>query len=265
MTTGTIRQERRADGVVTLWLDNPAMRNALNDAMIDALIASLRDLGRDPSCRAIVLRGVGGIFCAGRELNNLLQLQGADAETIAATYQVLRELNEAVYYCGKPTISVLERYALGAGAALATWSDLAIAAEDTLLGYPEVKVGLPPSQTTVSLIRGVPRKIAMDLLLTARNIRAEEALRIGLVSRVAPKGGIDALLEEMLGELLRASPEALARTKQVVWKVEDADYHSAVATAVDCICTAITTREAREGISAFVEKRQPDWAQARKA
>lgn len=257
--SGNIRLERREDGVAILWFDNPDMRNAMNDAMIDALITHLDELGRDTACRAVVLRGEGGVFCAGRELNNLRALSHADAEDIGVTYQVLRRLNDAVYYSAKPVIAVLEKYALGLGAAIATWSDLAIADAETLIGYPEVRVGLPPSQTTVSLIRSIPRKAAMDLLLTARNIDGVEAHRLGLVSRVAPAGKIDEVLAQMLKELLRGSPEAISRTRQLVWKVEDTDYRSACATAVDSISIGITTREAREGIAAFVEKRRPNW------
>jgi enoyl-CoA hydratase/carnithine racemase len=257
--SGELRVERRADGAVILWIDNPAHRNSLNDAIIGQLIETLGELAADAACRAIVLRGTGGTFCAGRELNDLVALQAQDAETIDAAYRYLRLLHDRLYYCPKPTIVAIERYCLGAGAALAGWADLAIAEEDALIGYPEVRVGLTPSSTTVSLIRAVPRKVAMDLLLTARNISGTEALAMGLVSRVVPKGGLDEELEAMIAALLRAGPMAVTRTKELVWKTEDVDYRSGCATAVDTISVSLTMREAREGVSAFVEKRKPNW------
>ena len=257
--SGSIRLQQREDGVAVLWLNNPAMRNAMSDEMIDALIEHLGMLGRDRTCRAVVMRGEGGLFCSGRELNNLQALSDADAETISATYKTLRRLNEAVYYCARPTIAVLERFALGLGAALSSWADLAIAEADALIGYPEVRVGLPPSQTAVSLIRSIPRKAAMDLLLTARNVTGAEALALGLISRVVAKGAMEAGLEALLTDLLRGSPDAISRTKQMVWKVEDTDSQSAISIAVESITNAITTQEAREGIGAFIEKRRPRW------
>jgi methylglutaconyl-CoA hydratase len=199
------------------------------------------------------------MFCAGRELNDVVALQGADAETVEAAYQAVWALNEALYYLPKPTIVVVERFALGAGAGLLNWADFAIAEEGALIGYPEARIGFPPTLTAVSLIRSIGRKAAMDLLLTARNLTAEEAERIGLVTRVVPRGGAGVALAETLRLLLANSPDAIARTKRLVWKVEDAEYRAACAAAVDSISLAVTTREAREGVAAFVEKRAPRW------
>ena len=257
--SGTIRLDRREDGVAILWIDNPAARNVMDDGMINSVIEHMNALGADRSCRVVVLRGQGGVFCSGRALTNLRALSEATAETVAATYGTLQRLNEAVYYCPRPTVAVLERYALGLGAALSGWCDIALAADDVRIGYPEVRVGLPPAQTTVNLVRSVPRKLAVDLLLTARNITGTEALSLGLVSRTATQEKLDAALEALLAELVLGSPEAMARTKQMIWKSEDVDVRTATLVAVDSISNAITTRDAREGIAAFVEKRRPNW------
>lgn len=259
MSGGQLHVERRDDGVVTLTLDNPEHRNALNDGLIAALTGALRDAAADAACRAVVLRGAGGMFCAGRELNDVVGLQGAGTEAVEAAYGAVWALNEALYYLPKPTVAVVERFALGAGAGLVNWSDIAIAEEGALIGYPETRIGFPPTLTAVSVIRSIGRKAAMDLLLTARNVPAEEAVRVGLVTRVVPRGGAMAAAEETLRLLLANSPDAIARTKRVVWKVEDADYRAGCAAAVDSISVAVTTREAREGVAAFVEKRAPRW------
>ena len=258
--TGTVQEERRADGVVTLRLENAAHRNALNDAMIAALTGALQRLGTDPACRVLVLRGTGGVFCAGREITELQRLQASPPEVVTAAYDRLRVLSEALYYCPKPTVSVLERYALGAGTALASWSDIALAEEGCLLGYPEVKIGLPPTMTTLALIRGVHRKAAVDLLLTARNIDAREAATLGLITRAVPAAALEDEVERTLAALVANSPDAMARTKQMIWKTEDTDHRAGLAVAVDGISIAVGTGEAREGVAAFLGKRKPHWS-----
>ena len=142
---------------------------------------------------------------------------------------------------------------------LGGWADIALAEENCLIGYPEVKLGIPPTQTTIQLIRGVHRKAAVELLLTARNIRAPEAAALGLITRAVPA----ALLEEEVGKVIEAllagSPEAITRTKQMIWKTEDADYRAAIAVGVDVISVAAATATATEGVAAFIEKRSPKW------
>ena len=256
---GKIGIERGERGIVTLRIDNVAHRNALNNDMIAALTAAFRAVAEDRDCRVVVLRGAGGMFCAGREINDIQALQGSNMDVLNAAYARLLELNLAAYYCPKPVVSVLERYALGAGIMLAGWSDIALAEEECLIGYPEVKIGLPPTQTTIQLIRGVHRKAAVELLLTARNIRAPEAARLGLITRAVPAATLQADVDAVVEALLAASPEAVTRTKQMIWKTEDADYRSAITIGVDVISVAAATASAKEGIAAFVEKRKPQW------
>jgi len=257
--SGAVHVERGASGVVTLRLDNPAHRNALNNSMIAALDDAFRSLAKDAACRVIVLRGAGGTFCAGREINDLQKLQAAGMDAINAAYTRLHELNESAYYCPKPVVAVLERYALGAGIMLGGWADIALADEGCLIGYPEVKLGIPPTQTTIQLIRGVHRKAAVELVLTGRNIRAVEAARLGLITRAVPADALELEVATVVGALAEASPEAITRTKQLIWKTEDADYRSAISTGVDVISVAVATESAHEGVAAFVEKRKPRW------
>ena len=256
---GSIQIERDARGVTTLRIDNPAHRNALNNDMIAGLTAAFRGVAEDRGCRVVVLRGAGGIFCAGREINDIQALQDSNMDVLNAAYASLLDLNIAAYYCPKPVLAVLERYALGAGIMLAGWSDIALAEEACLIGYPEVRIGLPPTQTTIQLIRGVHRKAAVELLLTARNIRAPEAAQLGLITRAVPAATLQTEVDSVIEALLAGSPEAITRTKQMIWKTEDADYRSAISCGVDVISVAAATASAREGISAFVEKRRPQW------
>lgn len=258
--SGTIDVERRSDGVHVIRIDNPEHRNAMNNALIEQLIAALRAAGEEPACRAVFLRGRGGIFCAGRELRDLRALAQAPLDEITAAYERLRRLNEALYFCPKPTVAVVEKYAFGLGATMLSWCDIAIAAAGAQIAYPEVHHGITPSPAVMAMLRGLGRKATMDLLLTGRRVGTDEALRIGLVSRVVAPEALEQTLAETATALLRGSPSALQRTKAFVWHSEDAGHRAGMASAVDSISAGLASPEAREGIGAFLDKRQPGWA-----
>jgi len=249
----------RTDSVVTLWIDNPAHRNALNNDLIEALTRHYRQLGSDPACRAIVVRGRGGIFCAGRELRDLRALQDADNATIVQTYEKLKALNEAVWFCARPTVALVQKYAFGAGATLSSWCDIALAENDALFAYPEVHHGFPPSPALMALFLAVGRKKAMDLVLTGRRIDALEADRIGLITRAVASDLLEDELAKLLAGLLRGGPDAIRRTKEFVWHSDEAGHRSAMASAVDSISLGLASPQARQGIAAFFDKRTPNW------
>ncbi len=257
--TGKIELERRDDGVATLWIDNPAHRNALNNSLIDAMTHHFRALAPDASCRVIVVRGRGGIFCAGRELRDLRALQGASNDTIVATYEKLKGLNEAVWFCPKPTVALVEKYAFGAGATLTSWCDIALAEAGALLAYPEAHHGFPPSPALMALFLAVGRKKAMELVLTGRRIDAQEADRIGLITRAVPAESLEKELDALLAGLLRSGPDAIKRTKEFVWHSDESSHRAAMTSAVDSISLGLASPQAREGIAAFFEKRIPKW------
>lgn len=257
--TGEIQVERTAQGVATLSIHNPEHRNALNDALIDSLIQHFTELDNAADCRVVVLRGTGGIFCAGRELRDLKRLQKSSLSEIEAVYERLRRLNEVIYFCRKPTVVVVEKYAFGAGATIVSWCDIAIAEAHSQLAYPEVHHGITPAPAMMALIQGISRKSAMDLVLTGRRVDAVEALQMGLVSRIVSGQALEGAVQETLASLLRGSPEAMRRTKEFVWCCEDAGLRASMASAVQSISVGLTSPEAGEGISAFFEKRQPNW------
>jgi enoyl-CoA hydratase/carnithine racemase len=258
--SGRIDVEVDARGVGFVWIDNPEHRNAMNDALIDALVAGVERLRADEACRAIVLRGRGGLFCAGRELRDLRRLNQSPIDAVEAAYERLKRVNETLYYCPKPTVCVVEKYAFGLGATLVSWCDIAIAEDAAQLAYPEVHHGITPAPAVMALERGIGRKAMMDVLLTGRRIPAVEAVAIGLVGRAVPKDALESALDETLGGLLRASPSALRRTKEFVWHAEDAGHRAAMASAVGSISLGLVSSETRDGIAAFLDKRPPPWA-----
>ena len=254
--TGSIDLQRREDGVCTLWINNPAHRNAMNNTLIDALAERIRALSADTTCRAIILRGTGGIFCAGRELRDLQAIANAGLATITATYHRLRLLNEALLLCPHPTIAAVESYAFGAGITIVSWCDIALAEDDVLVAYPEVHHGIVPSPAIMALFRNVPRKWAMELWLTGRRVGAEEAARIGLFTRSVPKGSLEASVEDVCQGILRGSAEAIARTKEFIVHAEDSGDRAAMLSAVDSISIGLTSPDTLRRINAFFERKR---------
>ncbi|MEQ9122428.1 MAG: enoyl-CoA hydratase/isomerase family protein [Alphaproteobacteria bacterium] len=249
---GRIERERDGRGVETVWLDNQAHRNTLNNELIDAMAAAVREAGADADCRAIVIRGAGGVFCAGRELRDLAALLDADIATIQATYHRLRLLNEALYLCPKPTVAMIEKYAFGAGATLAAWCDIAIAEETAMMAFPEVRHGIVPSPIMMALMRGAPRKAVMDLVLTGRRCSGAEAAELHIVTRAVPKDALAVSVEATIADILKGSGDAIARTKEFIVHAEDASHRAAMLSAVDSISIGLTAPETRRRITAFL-------------
>jgi len=250
--TSAIEVSRDARGVETVTIDNQAHRNTLNNTLIDAMAAAINTAGADPACRAIVIQGAGGIFCAGRELRDLKALLDADIKTVQDTYHRLRLLNEALYLCPRPTIARIEKYAFGAGATLASWCDIAIAEEGALMAYPEVRHGIVPSPIVMALMRGVPRKAALELILTGRRIDCAEAARINLITRAVPKEKLDDAIEDVIRDILKGSPDAIRATKEFIVHSEDTSHRAAMISAVDSISIGLASPETRRRIEAFL-------------
>lgn len=252
--SGRIEVEHGKNGVVTLWIDNPDHRNALNNSLIDALSEQILKASEDSECRAVVLRGRGGIFCAGRELRDLRAIVDADIATIKSTYHRLRLLNEAIYLCPRPTICVIEKYAFGAGATVASWCDISIAETNAKLAFPEVHHGIVPSPALMALIRGVPRKAVMELILTGRRINADEAQQINLITRAVAAENMSAEIDLILEGILNGSQQAIAATKEFIVHCEDASHRAAMLSAVDSISIGLANTETKRRINAFLDR-----------
>jgi enoyl-CoA hydratase/carnithine racemase len=161
-----IEVERSDRGVATVWLSNPKHLNALSNSMVIGLCEEFSRLGADDKCRAIVLRGRGGVFCAGRDLADLKALQAADADAIRTMYGYMQTMNEVIYLSPHPVIGVIEKYAFGIATMLASWTDIALAEEGAMLGYPEVHHGITPYGAVPTMLQTMNQKAMMDLLLT---------------------------------------------------------------------------------------------------
>ncbi len=247
-----------ADGVARLTINRPARRNALSWDVIAGLRAEVARLKDDPDARVVVLTGAGDrAFCAGADLGGMAadasqaEIHRARGE-LAALFEELTEL-------GKPTIARVRGYCLAGGFGLALACDLVIAADDAQFGTPEIDVGLWPFMITVPLCRSMPPKKALELMMTGRRVGAEEADRIGFVTRVVPVDELDAAVDELAATLAAKSPSVMRIGRDSFYSVWGRPMRDALSELHPLLSVTTTFEDAAEGIAAFMEKRPPRW------
>lgn len=249
-----------ADGVLTLTLNRPEKRNALNAMVMAELTEALRTAGDDAGCRVVVLTGAGEAFCAGMDLGHLEALGAkTQREHREDTEQIARMLR-TLYDLPKPTIAAVNGAAIAGGMGLATVCDFTLAVPEAKFGYSEVRIGFVPAIVSAFLREQIGDKRARDLLLTGRLIQAEEALGLGLVTRVVPAAEVLAEAEKLARKLLENSPEAMTATKRLLSEQVRHRLDEAIALAVEANVQARATKDFKEGIRAFLEKRKPHWS-----
>lgn len=227
--------------VRTLTMNRPEKRNALDNALTEALLASLRAADADEAVNAIVLTGAGPAFCAGADLSEFKALTGDNPPLVERRAQLTTSLHESFARLSKPVITAINGPAMGGGAGLALAGDLALMAESAQLGYPEVKHGIVAAIVMPNLVRQVDRKAAFELVATGRAIGAARALALGMVNRVVPDGELMAAALALAGELAAVSRPAMATTKALFYQVTETPFGDALAHA----------REANKRMRAF--------------
>ncbi|MCU9848661.1 enoyl-CoA hydratase [Defluviimonas sp. WL0024] len=250
-------------GIATLTLNAPASLNALSDAMLAALKAEFARLAGDGTIRAIVLKGAGKAFCAGHDLKEMQagrQSPDRGRAYFADLFARCAEVMQLIPALPQPVIAEVQGIATAAGCQLVATCDMAVAAEGTRFGVNGVNIGLFCSTPMVALSRNVPRKVAFEMLTTGQFIDATRAAEVGLVNRVVQA--------EALGAETRALAETVAQKLTAAVKIgkrafydqiemtRDAAYDHAAAVMVE----NMLWRDTEEGISAFLEKRRPDWS-----
>ena len=247
-----------ADHIATVTLARPPL-NAFSIAFLNEIIAALRRAGADPDVRAVVLTSeIPGMFCAGLDLDIIL---GSDEPTVRQFLNRLYvELWDVQANLGKPTLAAVDGAARGGGMTLAISCDMIIAGESASFGYPEINLALPPAIHFAHLHRIIGRYRAFDLLFTARTFGADEALALGLISRIVPAGGALAEAMEAARVIASKSPAAIAFSRAAFHREADRTYTDAVARAVDDFCALAVSADAQEGLKAFLDKRKPQWS-----
>ena len=257
MTTKTepVLVERPEDGVALIRINRPEARNALDTATRKALSAAFERFHDEPSVRAIVLTGNEQAFAAGADLKELL-----DAGAVDMLRRRAERYWNTIARTPQPVIAAINGYALGGGLELAMCCDIIIAGKSAQLGQPEVRVGIMPGAGgTQRLTRAIGKFHAMRLCLTGRPIAATEAHQIGLVSQVVPDAEVVDAALGMARDLARLPPLAVMQIKEAILAGQDASLEAGLALERKAFQLLFASADKREGMQAFLEKRQPDF------
>jgi enoyl-CoA hydratase/carnithine racemase len=247
-----------SDGIARLTLNRPRQYNALSAELMGALQAALDDIAADNSVRVVIVEGAGRGFCAGHDLKELRGRSG-DKVFFQAIFKQCSRLMTSITTLPQPVIAKVHGIATAAGCQLVATCDLAVADAAAQFGTPGVNIGLFCSTPMVALSRAVPRKQAMEMLLTGDTVDAAEALRLGLINRAVPA---EALEEETLAlarKVAGKSPHVLKIGKEAFYRQIEYGLVEAYAYASQVMTTNMLARDAEEGIDAFIEKRKPEW------
>ncbi|MBD8050075.1 enoyl-CoA hydratase/isomerase family protein [Limnohabitans radicicola] len=248
-----------------LWLDAPASRNALTDAMVSGLQQALNDAAQDPSVRAVLLRGAGGTFCAGGDFSRFRTLMAEPApaqgpDPIAVFNRAFGAMLDVL--AGSPvlTMACIEGAAMGGGCGLAAACDVVLATDTAVLATPEVTLGLPPAQIAPFVAARLGERQALRLMASAQRVNATEAQRIGLVDEVVPQAELPQALAAWQERLRRAEPQALRATKAILSRRRVSSLGETLDFAAEAFARSLRSGTASEGLAALGAKRAPAWA-----
>jgi len=242
------------NGALTLTLNRPEKRNALDSLMVSALREQLERAEIDTAVRVVVIRGDGRDFCAGADLVELLESADKSADENAANAQRLGDVFIAMRRLPKSVVAVVQGRALAGGCGLATACDVVLAHADASFGYPEVKRGFVPAMVIAMLRRAVGEKVAYDLVGTGHVLAAPEALQVGLVSRVIPADGFDGSVGDIVSDMAAASPSAVALIKRQLYEVEGRSFEDAISLGARVNAVARATPDFKRAVAQFLEK-----------
>jgi enoyl-CoA hydratase/carnithine racemase len=250
--TGTVLYEV-SNGVARITLRRPPV-NALDLEMIKGVVKALEDAAKDEGIRAVVLTSaVPNCFCAGLDLNILLNKSDAKVRNLLQELYV--HLHDAQYNLGKPSIAAVSGAARGGGMTIAISCDVIISGESATFGYPEINVGVIPAIHFAHLPRIVGRHRAFELLFTGRSFSAEEAYRLGLLSRIVPDVEVESVASALAATFAAKSQAIMRLGRAAFMRQSDLDYRRSIANAVEDFCNVAMTDAAQDGLRAFIEKR----------
>jgi len=246
-------------GVATVALARPDARNALNAGLIEELARCFGEIADDDGVRVVVLTGEGRSFCAGADIGYMRRTAEfsyeenvEDARRLAATFA-------AVDGCPKPVVAKARGAAIGGGAGLVAAADVAVAEEEMVFAFTEVRLGISPAVISPFVARKIGHSHARALFLTGERFDARRAQMMGLVHEVVADRELDGAVAEKIGQLLAGGPDALAATKGLLRGIWGASPDEAAETTARLIADLRTGEEGQEGLGAFLEKREPGW------
>jgi enoyl-CoA hydratase/carnithine racemase len=264
MSTGSLRTAKtreleveRQGTVVRLVLNRPERRNALSRSLIHALEEALAELAGDRAARVVVLSARGPVFCSGHDLGEMVGRTEAEYRDL---FEACTRMMLALRHLPQPVIARVQGTATAAGCQLVAACDLAVAAEQATFATPGVKIGLFCTTPMIPLVRAIPDKPALEMLLTGAAITARRALEVGLVNRVVTADALDAEVDALCSAIVAVSPTAIRMGKAAFHALKSGPEEAAYHQAVDIITDNALQADAQEGITAFLEKRPARWS-----
>jgi methylglutaconyl-CoA hydratase len=251
MTNHPLVIVEKNSGLFTLSLNRKEKRNALNIHLLESLSNALKEVAVDPELRVIIIRGKGSSFCSGIDLN-----EAFDESTAEQSNLLLADVLNSIHTSKAVTIAAVHGNAIAGGAGLMSACDFAIATENTLFGYPEVKRGLVAAQVMVFLKKQVKERDIKELLLLGELIDTKKALSIGLINKIVKEEDLMAEAIKIANFCLKSAPKAIAKSKDLLNGLTGnitIDLHKMIQEGIKIR----TTDEAKEGLSAFLEHREP--------
>jgi enoyl-CoA hydratase/carnithine racemase len=244
------------DEVLHLTLNRPEKRNALSRDLLRRLHGTLHEIAADVRVRVVVLAGQGPAFCAGHDLSEML---GGSEEDYRDLFELCSTVMQQFRTLPQPVIARVHGMATAAGCQLVAACDLAVAAETAAFATPGVKIGLFCTTPMVPLVRTIPPRAALEMLLTGKTISAQQALAWGLVNRVVAADRLDAAIKEFTDAICTSSSLTIRIGKQAFYDQLALDEASAYERATEVMTGNALCSDAQEGMSAFVQKRRPAW------
>ena len=251
----------KRDFVVTVTLNRPDVRNAFDDAVISSLTRVIEEIENDSSIRVMVLAGAGSAFCAGADLNWMKRMAGYGYEQNLADARALAQMLRMLDRLSKPTVARVHGPAFAGGTGLVAACDIAVGSPEAVFALTEVKIGLSPATISPYVVRAIGERAARRYFLTGERFGAEEALRIGMLTKLSESGKLDADIDEIVKHLVQGGPEAMRKIKDLIRLVSRGGPVSdeLIDATAQRIAEIRVSPEGKEGIASFLEKRKPAW------
>jgi enoyl-CoA hydratase/carnithine racemase len=244
------------EDVVTITLNRPEKRNALSQQLLTQLETRLNEIGSEPKIRVVIVAATGPVFCSGHDLSEMI---GCSEEEYRELFMQCSRVMLQLRRLPQPVIARVQGPATAAGCQLVAACDLAVAAESATFATPGVKIGLFCTTPMVPLVRSIPAKSALEMLLTGEPISASRALELGLVNRVVPAGDLDKAVQHFVDLIRRSSPAIIQLGKAAFYDQKNLDETTAYDRATQVMIDNALLPDSQEGMQAFLQKRPPTW------
>lgn len=246
--------------VARITLNNPDKRNAFDDSIIASLTEAFAQAGNDDAVRVVVLQAAGKHFSAGADLNWMRAMGKLDAQQNRDDALKLARLMQSIDQCPKPVIARVQGAAFGGALGLICAADMAVAADNARFCLSEVKLGIVPAVISPYVVRAMGARQANRYFMTAEVIPAERAVALGIAHEVVPESELDHSVDSLINALLAAAPQAQIEARNLIARVSPGPIDQAMLNdTADLIARLRTGEEGQEGLSAFLEKRTPNW------